>query len=150
MTSMRNAIKARATWFALMYKSFAQALPPDQVEKLARQAIYEFGRMKGQADGASLTPERWVNGHVKKGSALFFDSNIQVAPDVCVQQMNLCPLVEAWREMDCTPAELDLFCDIAMEGDRAHADVHGIAMDIPDRIGKGDSFCRLLLHANSK
>lgn len=43
---VRAAIKDRATWFALLYKSFKEALPEQQVEELARKAIYEFGRLK--------------------------------------------------------------------------------------------------------
>ncbi len=42
VNSVRNAIKTRATWFVLLYKSFAKALPPEQVEKLAREAIYSI------------------------------------------------------------------------------------------------------------
>jgi hypothetical protein len=57
--------------------------------------------------------------------------------------MKFCALVEAWKEMGCTPQEIDLFCDIAMEGDRGRADAHGVRMELEERIGHGDKFCNL-------
>ena len=59
--------------------------------------------------------------------------------------MKYCALVEAWKEIGCTDAEIDLFCDIAMEGDRGRAAVHGVRMELEERIGKGDSFCKLII-----
>jgi len=63
-------------------------------------------------------------------------------------EMNVCALVDAWRELGCTPHEVDLFCDIAMEGDRGRADYHGIPIEIPERMGKGDAHCRMLLQGS--
>jgi hypothetical protein len=65
----------------LLYRSFSKALPPDQVERLAREAIYEYGRIKGQRDGRKITPEAWVDKHVSKGSAR-------------------CELIKSWDNMD--------------------------------------------------
>jgi hypothetical protein len=142
---VRRAIKDRALYLALLYRSFSQALPPDQVERLAREAIYEYGWIKGQGDAGKITPEEWVDKHVSKGSGAVFESRIVEEKDRCEQQMTYCPLVEAWRELGCSQEEIDLFCDIAMEVDRGRADYHGIPWEISERIGKGDSFCRLVL-----
>ena len=65
---VREVIKDRALYLALLYRSFSQALPPDQVERLAREAIYEYGRIKGQKDAGKMTPEEWVDKHMSKGS----------------------------------------------------------------------------------
>jgi hypothetical protein len=142
---VREAIKDRATWFYLLYKSFSKVLPPDQVEKQAREAIYQFGTLKGKKDVPGAGPEDWVSKHMAKGSGQVFESTILNEPDRSVQQMTLCPLVEAWKELGATAGEIDLLCDIAMEGDRGRADYHGISMEIPKRIGKGDSYCQLVL-----
>ena len=58
--------------------------------------------------------------------------------------MTFCPLVEAWRELGCDPGEIDLLCDIAMEGDRGRAAYHGISSEITHRIAKGDMYCCLV------
>ena len=47
---VREAIKDRAIWFALLYRSFSKVLPPREVEKACREAIYEFGKFKGKKD----------------------------------------------------------------------------------------------------
>jgi hypothetical protein len=141
---VRSAIRGRATWFALLYRSFATALPADHVEALAREAIYAAGRLRGEADGDDFTPATWADCFLRDGTTQFFDLDITSAPGVCME-MNTCALVDAWRAMGCTPQEVDLFCDIAMEGDRGRADHHGIQIEIPERMGKGDAHCRMLL-----
>ncbi len=142
---VRAAIKDRATWFALLYKTFRGALPEDQVQQLARKAIFEFGLMKAKKDPENFSPQAWVQKHVDKGSFEVFDSDIEIHDDYAVQQMKFCPLVEAWKEMGCSTEEIDLFCDIAMEGDRGRAAGHGVKMELDQTIGKGDACCRLVI-----
>lgn len=143
IAKIRAAIKDRATWFALLYRQFKTALPEAQVETLARKAIYQFGRQKAAKDPDPFSPRAWVERHVEKGSSLVFDSDVTPGDDESIQQMKYCALVEAWQELGCSPEEIDLFCDIAMEGDRGRADAHGVKMELKERIGKGDAFCRL-------
>jgi hypothetical protein len=140
---VRAAIKDRATWLALLMRAFEAEFPAEQVERLARKAIYEFGRMKAARDPADFSPAAWVERHVEKGSAVVFDSDVEIRDGGAVQRMKYCALVEAWKEMGCTPAEIDRFCDIAMEGDRGRADTHGVRMELEERIGRGDLFCLL-------
>lgn len=146
---VRAAIKDRALYLALLYRSFSKALPSEQVEKLAREAIFEYGRVRGKKDSESMTPEKWVDHHMAKGSGAVFQSNIYKEADHCVQEMTYCPLMEAWRELGCSPEEMDLLCDIAMEVDRGRAAYHGLTVEMPERIGKGDPRCRLVLRKTS-
>jgi len=44
-----------------------------------------------------------------------FDSDVEINEEGAVQRMKFCALVEAWKEMGCTPEEIELFCDIAMK-----------------------------------
>lgn len=140
---VRAAVKDRATWFALLYKSFKEILPEEEVQKAARKAIYEFGKLKAKKDPDDFSPELWVRRHVDKGSYLVFDSDVEVNAEGAVQQMKYCALVEAWKEMGCSDEQIDLFCDIAMEGDRGRADAHGVRMELEERIGRGDPYCKL-------
>jgi len=142
---VRQAVKDRALYLALLYRSFSRELPPEKAEKLAREAIHEYGRFKGSRDGGKITPREWVEGHVARGAGAVFESRILIEDDRCEQQMTYCPLMEAWKELGCTPEEIDLLCDIAMEVDRGRAAYHGIQCEIAERMGKGDSFCRLIL-----
>src|SRR3990172_10178831 len=136
---IREAIKDRAIWFALLYKSFSKVLSPKEVEKACREAIYEFGKLKGKKDEKKITPEEWVEKHMSKGSGEVFESRVYKEKEVSEQRMTFCPLVEAWKELGCSKKEIDLFCDIAMEGDRGRADYHGIPYEIQERLRRGDA-----------
>ena len=142
---VRAAIKDRALYLALLYRSFSKALPPETVEKLAREAIFEYGKLRGVRDAKKITPESWVDSHVSKGSAAVFESRVIKAEDHCEQQMTFCPLVEAWKELGCSPEEINLLCDVAMEVDRGRASYHNIPLDITQRIAAGDPYCCLVL-----
>lgn len=145
VNKIRAAIEDRALYLALLYRSFTRYFPADQVEKAAREAIFEYGQLKGQRDTEKMTPAKWVDHHVAKGSAAVFESRIVKEQGGSQQQMTYCPLVQAWKKLGCSPEEIDLFCDIAMEVDRGRAAYHGVRIEIPKRIGKGDPYCCLVL-----
>lgn len=142
---VRAAMEDRALYLAMIYRTLKKALPAEQAEKLAREAIYEYGQLKGRRDSEPVTPEAWVDKHVSKGSAIIFESRIVKEADQCQQQMTYCPLLEAWLKLGCSPEEQDLLCDIAMEVDRGRADFHGLPIEIPQRMGKGDEYCCLVI-----
>ena len=145
ITKVRAAIKDRAVWFALLYKAFKETLPEAKVEELCRKAIFEFGKMKGKKDKLPFDFKEWVNKHEEKGSALVFDSDIEICEDHSIQRMKHCALVEAWKEMGLSDEEVAKFCDIAMEGDRGRAEYHGVKMELKETLGKGDKFCKLVI-----
>ena len=148
MEKIKAAMKDRALYLAFLYRSFSKALPAEQAQALARQAIYEYGRLKGKMDGGKISAEDWVDRHMASGVAALFDSEVAKGEDGCEQTMEYCALLEAWKELGCSPEEMDLLCDIAMEVDRGRADYHGIPWEIPERMGKGDRRCRLVLKKN--
>ena len=141
---VRGAMQERARYFACMYKSFATVLSPEETERLAREAIKEYGRIRAQRDGKKITGEEWVDIHFSQMGEVF-ESKIEKFEDRSEQCMTYCPLLEEWKQMGCTPEEQDLFCDIAMELDRTRAAAHGIPCEIRERLGKGDAFCRVVL-----
>ena len=142
---VRAAIKDRALYLALLYRSFSSALPAGKAEQLAREAIFEYGRIRGAADSTRMTPESWIDHHVAKGSSAIFQSRISKTENYSIQEMTSCPLMEAWQELGCSAEEMNLLCDIAMEVDRGRAEYHGLSVEIPKRIGKGDACCQLVL-----
>lgn len=146
IAKVRAAIMDRAVWFALLYDGFKEVLPEEEVERVARKAIFEYGKMKAKSDPVPFTHVDWVKRHEKKGSALVFDSDIECQQCYSVQQMKYCPLVAAWKDMGFSKDYLAKFCDIAMEGDRGRAAAHGVSMTLEKSIGKGDSECRLVIH----
>lgn len=142
---VRAAIKDRAIYLALLFRSYSKVLPAKEAQRCAREAIFEFGRIKAQKDPSPFSAEKWVEGHVDKGSSEVFASQILINKENCVQQMTVCPLVEAWRELGCDQQEIELLCEIAMEGDHGRAAFHGVSLEITHTLAKGDAFCRLVL-----
>lgn len=146
LEKIRAAIKDRATWFALLFEEFAKELPQEKVVEISRRAIYRFGLMKAKKDPDSFRPKDWVIKHQERGSADVFASAVSYTEESAEQRMTLCPLVDAWKEMGLDAEKVNLYCDIAMEGDRGRAEGHeGITMDLHETIGKGCDFCRLVI-----
>ena len=146
LRKIRSAIEDRATWFALLYEEFSKYLPVEKVEEISRTAIHKYGLIKAKKDPDPFEPKSWVIRHKEKGSADVFSSKIEYDDDKAMQMMGYCPLVESWKKMGLSPEKVDLFCDIAMEGDRGRADGHvGIKMELSDTIAKGCETCKLII-----
>ena len=146
LKKIRLAIEDRATWFALLYEEFSKHLPEEEVEKISRAAIHRYGTIKAKKDPDPFEPKSWVLRHKEKGSADVFSSIIEYDDDKAVQMMGYCPLVESWKKFGLPPEKIDLYCDIAMEGDRGRADGHeGIKMELEDTIAKGCKTCKLII-----
>ena len=142
---VRGALKDRALWFALLYREFRTALPEARLQEIARAAITEFGRMKGAKDPQPFNHADWVRRHRDKGSAEVFDSLVETHHDHSTQRMRACPLVEAWQELGCSPQDVALFCDIAMDGDRGRAAFHRIPFELVHTMPNGHESCLLVV-----
>ncbi len=144
--AVRAAIKDRATWFYFFYKGIEGRYGSDVAEDISREAVREFGRMKA-ANEPSTSPKEWIQKHLDKGSGLVFGSKASCPEeDPCLLEFTCCPLLDRWRELGASESEQDLLCDIAMDGDRAKAEALGMHVEIPDRMGKGDEKCRLVIN----
>ena len=132
-------------WVALLYKSFSKVLPPDVVERCHREAMREFGILKANRDGHKISPEEWVEKAVVRGPAEIYQTEIAKKEDHSELIIHCCPALEGWKELGCSPEEIDLLCDTGMESDRAHIESHGIEQEIPNRMGKGDPYCQVIL-----
>ena len=142
---VRDAIKARALTLHFLLEAFDEVLPQEDVDRLARKAIFKLGEVKGHSDGGQLSPAGWLEKHKAKGSDIIFSSSGGIGASEVTIEMSTCPLLEAWVEQGCSTAEQDRLCNIAMEIDRGRAAYHGIEIEIPMRRGKGDDICKLVL-----
>ena len=137
---VRAAIKDRATWFALLYRTFKETFPEQEVERLSRKAIFEFGRMKAKKDPADFSPRAWVERHVAKGSSLVFDSDVEINETGAVQRMKFCALVEAWKEMAAHPRRSTSSATSPWRGTEAAPTPMGFAWSWKSASGVGISF----------
>ena len=74
-----------------------------------------------------------------------FRTKLQAMTGYSAQMMTHCQLLEVWKDMGRTQEGQDLFCDITMEADRVRAETNKLVCEIPQRLGKGDPNCRLIL-----
>lgn len=141
---VRGAMRDRARVLACMCDELFAILPADEAEKRARKAIIKYGCIRAQRDGHTITPEEWTDIHYRDMGGVF-ETTIEKNDEYCEMQMHYCPLLEEWKDLGLSKEKQDLYCDIAMELDRNRAVQHGIPCDIVERLGKGDSFCRVRL-----
>ena len=145
VTKFRAAVKDRATWFALLYNEFLTELPRETVEKACRKAIYSYGELKASRDNKDYNAQSLLDDFVKSGGAKIFDAEISNVKEGVLNTVRKCALVDAWDEMGCSDETIDLFCDIAMEGDRGRAEAHGINLELRETLGKRDNYCWICL-----
>ncbi|MDA8426237.1 MAG: L-2-amino-thiazoline-4-carboxylic acid hydrolase [Treponema sp.] len=147
LAKVRSAVADRAQWLALVMDAFGEALPAAEIERLARKAIYAYGRYKAAKDPTPFSARDLVKKYVESGTARIFESEIEWDERGAENRVHRCALVDGWKAMGLPPERIDTLCDIAMEGDRGRADFHGIEMSLGETIGKGDAFCRIGLRA---
>ena len=146
---MRSAIEDRAAVLFFLYREMKKAYGAAKAEKLARQAIFKFGIFKAKKRGRVNTPDRWAKQHMEGISGKIFKSKAaEIGKTESELNFYYCPLVEAWKKLGATKKEIALLCDIAMEGDRGRASIERFGVEIPQTIGCGDNYCRLILKSN--
>jgi hypothetical protein len=144
--AVRSAIEDRAAVLFFLYREMKKVYGAARAEKLARQAIFKFGIFKAGKRGKVSTPDKWAKQHMEGISGKVFKSKIAEAGKKQSElNFHYCPLVEAWKKLGATKKEIALLCDIAMEGDRGRASIERFSVEIPQTIGCGDSYCRLIL-----
>ena len=148
ITRVRGAIQDRARAYASFYLTLAEEFGEKKAEELCRKAIGKFAHERARREGAR-TPDSWLDEHMGFAGYIF-ESKMVSNDDATEQHMTYCPLMAEWQAMGLSPQMQDLMCDIAMELDRERAAAHGIPCDIEERIGKGDSFCRVVLWKKPK
>ncbi|MDF2548230.1 L-2-amino-thiazoline-4-carboxylic acid hydrolase [Anaerosolibacter sp.] len=143
--AFRAAIEDRATWFYLMIKA-AEKQGTD-VEKMAEEAITEFGRMKGEKMGAAKDPGEFVlklsTGHANQA---FEMERVQHDENKGILKFRYCALVEAWKKLGCSPEEVAKLCKLARCGDYGVVSCSpGLKLDFPQLLSEGDECCELVV-----
>lgn len=148
--SCRGAVEHRATWMALIYEA-AKNHGAD-AELICREAIRKCGNIHGEnlykphcADPGNAADFGKAFFH-EQGSKNMEITVLESAPDHLVAEFKQCPLVQAWEKLGYEGKELELLCDIAMDGDRGIAEAMGLTLDITKTIAAGDGCCHLHFH----
>ena len=122
----RAAIEHRATWMALLYDQ-AKKQGAD-AEKMCREAIRKCGHIHGDnmykpqcedPESAADFGKAFFSGQGAKNMEI---DVLEATHDDLVAEFHQCPLVQAWEKLGYEGKELELLCDMAMDGDRGIAD----------------------------
>ena len=149
--AVRSAIEDRATYLFFLLKEMEEAVGPEEAERLASRAVYQYGQTKGQRMGSLDTPADFIAHQMRPGRQEIFDKEaIEAGDDRGEIRFHYCPLVNAWKRLGATPEELSRLCDIVRGARPAQGD-HGMlshtptALELPRSIARGDAYCQLPL-----
>lgn len=146
--AVRSAIEFRGTWFALLFDEMRKA--GVDAEGITRRAIRRCGREIHGVRAASAVEGRHLNGNemcafsfnelMKK---VFIMDPVTSDENNADAYLNYCPLVAAWQKMGFSDEDIDLLCDMVMEGDRGVADTNGFKLHLGSTIGSGCDKCNI-------
>ena len=144
---MRGALEHRATWmYLLMDEARKKGLDWND---FARKAIFRCGCMTGENLKAMMKdPSDMVEFSTVFGAGavhkVFEMEQTTADENKFYLDFHYCPLVAAWQKLGCDDKEVELLCDIAMDGDR------GIAHEFPafeftlgKTIAQGNKVCEI-------
>lgn len=144
----RGRIEDRATWLYFFMKEMEASFGKEQAETIARRAIRRFGELKDDLAGNPSTPDAWIDAHARGSNPAVFDKEIPPGtPDERCFRMHYCALMVAWERLGASEEELDLLCDIAMEGDRARCK-GGVHVEVTSRMcdaARKPGFCEVVV-----
>lgn len=149
-TAFRAAIEDRATWFYLLLKA-AEKLGADP-EKVAEQAITQFGKSKGEKFGAVETPGDFVDALGSGYAEHAFDmEKVEKTEERGVLHFHYCPLVEAWKKLGCSAEEISRLCRLARYGDYGViSNFPHLQLEFKKLLADGDDVCELIITKKSK
>lgn len=145
----RSCIEHRATWMALIYDEMEKS--GCDAEKITRAAILKCGNIHGLGYKAMCenpeSVEDFAGAFLPENGKKNFEINIvDVDAEGLKLEFHYCALVNAWKKLGYDDRKIELFCDMAMDGDRGIAESMGLTLSLTDTIAKGCATCKLHFH----
>ncbi|WRS27464.1 L-2-amino-thiazoline-4-carboxylic acid hydrolase [Oscillospiraceae bacterium MB08-C2-2] len=144
---LRKQCGKRATTMCYMLEE-AQVAGAQGIEH-ARRALYRYGELAGKETKAAMkNPADMLEFATLFGQGL--DRNIYEMETVRSDEDHLyidfhyCPYVAQWLKIGRAPEEIDMLCDLAMEGDRAIGDCfEDFNFTLGKTIAQGHPVCQI-------
>ncbi|WP_461247876.1 L-2-amino-thiazoline-4-carboxylic acid hydrolase [Treponema sp. R6D11] len=145
----RTAIEHRATWMGLIYDEMVKA--GIDAEPIIRKAIRRCGKIHGEnikkRCASTGNCEDFRKAFLADLGIKTFDMTLEgSSADALSIDFHYCALVSAWQKLGFDDKTCDLLCDMAMDGDRAIADVLGLSLSLDETLAKGCPACKLRFH----
>lgn len=143
--TVRDAIEDRAVWFYLLLKELNNGGEIKETE-FAKNAIFKFGKLKGEDMAPAETPEQWAKKLITKTAQMVFEQDlVEASNDKAVLEFSYCPLVEAWKKLGATSKEVSNLCKMARCGDFGRIAPFPLNLEFESIIADGDAKCRLVV-----
>lgn len=145
--AFRSAIEDRAKWFYLLAKYTEQGF-----DEIAKQAITEFGVMKGKALGNCKTALDFANGilsgHPREAFAM---EPVRLDENESIIKFHYCALVEAWKKLGCSWEEIAHLCDLACYGDYGMVSVFPqLKLEFKQLLSRNEECCEMVITKKEK
>lgn len=146
--AVRAAIVDRATWFYLLLK--ASEKQGANSGDIAKEAITEFGKMKGKKFGDIKTPGEFINKISEgQGCYAFAMGDKVIGEDKGEIKFRYCALVEAWKNLGCSPEEIKELCKLASYGDFGIVSCFPeLNLEFKELLSHGESCCHMVITKN--
>ena len=138
--NLRSFIEHRASWMALLLDE-ARKEGAD-LEKVGRKAVFRMGEIHGQKFKEAKNVKEFANKFLPEHIRKVFEMEIaNLTDDTLEVHFGYCPLVAAWQKMGLNDETIELYCDIAMDGDRGISSVNGMELTLNGTIAQGKDKC---------
>lgn len=142
---IRAAYENRAALYYFIFNEMRCELGEEKAVEIMSRAIHkrgvEHGKQKYGAAAAArdfaAIGEMFVAGSACDGE-LFEPGVDEVRADGVVLTMKACPLVDAWRELGLSDADVDTMCAVASAVDVGTYEGIGLAFGFRERLGEAD------------
>lgn len=138
--NLRSFIEHRASWMALLLdEAKKKGVDP---EEIGRNAVFRMGKIHGEkfkgAKDMKEFSEKFLPPHIRK---VFEMEIVNLTDDTLEVHFGYCPLVAAWQKLNLDDETIELYCDIAMDGDRGISSVNGMELTLNGTIAQGKDKC---------
>ena len=142
---VREQLEHRALWlYLLVDEARKHGLADDAfaADAVKRCGLYQGAEIVGKSGTKSLKGLKKVL-FTKSAQIVFEMEVVECTDDKLSIDFHYCPLVKAWQKQGCTDEEISRLCDLAMCGDRGIGEAHGVELDLPKTIARGDDCCAI-------
>jgi len=142
--AIRAGIRDRGTWFYLLLKA-AKEQGGDS-DAIAKKAIFEFGKLKGEGLGDVSTPREFFDSISSKNAALAFEmEEVNVEENEGTFRFHHCALCDAWNILGCSQEEINQLCKLSMQGDYGMVSDYPLDLNFKCTIGEGANYCEMVI-----
>lgn len=151
LKDVRSAIERRAGYIAAIYDEISKRYGKDAAFDILSTALKGYGRWEARThmekNPELRSPDTDTRNWLPKSNQearIMERKTIEASKEKTVTEVELCPLIEAWKKMGKSKDEMRVLCDISMFLDEGLSEEYPIAIKTRKRLGWGDRCCEFI------